>query len=237
ISDRNIERIRALEGGIAIQHRMAFQGEYFLERYGKTAAERTPPFAQMLRAGLPVGAGTDGTRVASYNPWVALYWLVSGRTVGGTSLYPAGNRLDRMEALRLFTVGSAWFSGEEERKGRIVSGQLADLAVLSADYFSVPEEQIKGIESLLTIVGGRVVYGSGPFKALGPEPPAVSPGWAPVGGYGGHRRERGGETGWRAPADSRSGAIASTAGSPGRIPRGSSPGELWGAHGCHCFSF
>src|SRR3954469_21810988 len=84
ISDRNIDRIAALGGGIAVQHRMAFQGEYFMERYGAKAAEATPPSNKMLKAGIPVGAGTDATRVASYNPWVSLNWLVTGKTVGGT---------------------------------------------------------------------------------------------------------------------------------------------------------
>ena len=83
ISDRNLERVKALGGGIAIQHRMAYQGEYFIDRYGKQAAERTPPVRKMLELGIPVGAGTDATRVASYNPWVSLYWLVTGKTVGG----------------------------------------------------------------------------------------------------------------------------------------------------------
>ena len=140
ISDRNIERIKALGGGIAIQHRMAFQGEYFVDRYGAKQAERTPPIRRMLELGVPVGAGTDATRVASYNPFVALYWLVTGKTVGGTALYPESNRLERMEALRLYTVGSSWFSSEEGKKGSIAPGQLADLAVLSSDYFSIPEE-------------------------------------------------------------------------------------------------
>jgi predicted amidohydrolase YtcJ len=123
ISDRNIERIRALEGGIAIQHRMAFQGEYFVHRYGKQAAERTPPIRRMLELGVPVGAGTDATRVASYNPWVCLQWLVTGRTLGGTLLYPEPNRLEREEALRLWTRGSAWFSSEETKKGALVPGR------------------------------------------------------------------------------------------------------------------
>lgn len=101
ISDRNLERVAALGGGIAIQHRMAYQGEYFIDRYGKQAAERTPPVRKMLQMGLPVGGGTDATRASSYNPWTALYWLVTGKTVGGTELYPASNRLDRTEALRL----------------------------------------------------------------------------------------------------------------------------------------
>ena len=186
ISPRNLERVRALGGGIAVQHRMAFQGEYFVDRYGAAAAERTPPIREMLRMGIPVGAGTDATRVASHNPFVALYWLVTGKTVGGTPLYPASNRLDRMEALRLYTEGSAWFSSEEGKKGRIAAGQLADLAVLSADYFSIPEEEIKQLESVLTIVGGKTVYAQGPFAQLAPPPLPVSPDWSPVADYG-HR--------------------------------------------------
>jgi predicted amidohydrolase YtcJ len=155
ITERNIERVKALGGGIAIQHRMAFQGEYFIDRYGKEAAANSPPIGQMLKMGVPVGAGTDGTRVASYNPWVSLYWLVTGKTVGGTALYGENNRLDRMEAVRRYTLGSAWFSADQDKKGSIEVGKLADLAVLSADYFSVADDEIKGIESLLTIVGGN----------------------------------------------------------------------------------
>ena len=186
ISDRNIERVRNLGGGIAVQDRMAFQGEYFVERYGQQQAQRTPPIRRMLEMGVPVGAGTDATRVSSYNPFVALYWLVTGNTVGGLNLYPESNRLDRMEALRLYTVGSSWFSSEEGKKGSIAPGQLADMAVLSADYFSIPEEQIKSLESVLTIVGGRVVYGAGEFEKLGPPPLPVSPDWSPVKYYGGY---------------------------------------------------
>src|SRR5712671_793214 len=122
ISDRNIERLRTLGGGIAVQHRMAFQGEYFVDRYGAKAAERTPPIRRMLEMGVPVGAGTDATRVANYNPFNSLYWLVSGRTCGGLELYPEKNRLSREEALRLYTLGSAWFSGEQEQKGVLAVG-------------------------------------------------------------------------------------------------------------------
>jgi predicted amidohydrolase YtcJ len=178
ISPRNIERVKVLGGGIAIQHRMAFQGEYFIERYGARAASSAPPVRRMLEMGVPVGAGTDATRVASYNPFVSLQWLVTGRTVGGTRIYGDENRLDRTEALRLWTVGSAWFSGDEGRKGRIAEGQLADLAVLSGDYFSIPEDQIKTLESVLTIVGGAVVHASRDFAAMAPPPLPASPDWA-----------------------------------------------------------
>jgi predicted amidohydrolase YtcJ len=188
ISQRNMDRIAALGGGIAIQHRMAFQGEYFRDRYGAKALRRTPPIREMLSAGLPVGAGTDATRVASYNPFVSLYWLVTGRTLGGLAMYDDGNRLDRMEALRLWTVGSSWFSSDQGAKGAIVPGQLGDLAVLSADYFSIPEEEIKDLESVLTIVGGEVVYGAAEFENLAPPAPAILPEWSPVVAYGGYAK-------------------------------------------------
>ena len=119
ISDKSIDRIAALGGGIAVQHRMAYQGEYFIERYGAAAAEATPPVAKMLARGVKVSAGTDATRVASYNPWVSLSWMVTGKTVGGTRLYPARNCLDRETALRMWTENVAWFSNEEGKRGRI----------------------------------------------------------------------------------------------------------------------
>lgn len=188
ISQRNMERIKAMGGGIAIQHRMAFQGEYFLDSYGKAALQRTPPVAEMLRMGLPVGGGTDATRVATYNPFVSLYWLVTGRTVGGLSMYPESNCLNRMDALRIWTTGSSWFSSEDGRKGAIVPGQLADLAVLSADYFSIAEAEIKGLESVLTVVGGKPVYAAEEFTELAPPIPPVLPEWSPVAAYGGYAR-------------------------------------------------
>lgn len=168
ITQKNIERVRALGGGIAIQHRMAFQGEYFIQQYGEDAVKRTPPIRHMLDAGLPVGAGTDATRVASFNPFVSLYWMVSGKTVGGTSMYSSENRLDRMEALRRYTVGSAWFSNEDDRKGALVPGQFADFAVLSEDYFTVDESRIKFLTSAMTVVGGKIVYADDEFAPLAP---------------------------------------------------------------------
>jgi predicted amidohydrolase YtcJ len=189
ISDRNIERVKRLGGGIAVQNRMAFAGEYYAWRYGKEAATAAPPLRKLLDSGVPVGAGTDMTRVSSYNPWLSLYWMVSGKTVGGTALYTRENRLTREEALRLFTLGSAWFSGEEEVKGRIAPGQYADFAVLSADYLSVPEEQIKNIESVLTVVAGKIVYAVRPFQNFAPAPlPAVIPAWSPVAHFGGYQK-------------------------------------------------
>ncbi len=185
ISERNIERTRALGGGIAIQHRMAYQGEYFIRRFGREAAKACPPIKQMLAAGLPVGAGTDGTRVASYHPWTCLYWLVTGKTVGGTPVTSADNLLSREDALRLYTHGSAWFSGEAGKKGTLAEGQFADLAVLSKDYMACEAEEIRQIESVLTVCDGTVAYAAGEYSQLNPALPPVSPDWSPVGGYGG----------------------------------------------------
>ncbi|MDA4123586.1 MAG: amidohydrolase [Thaumarchaeota archaeon] len=180
ISDRNIERVRKLGGGIGVQDRMAFQGEHFMERYGEEMTRRSPPVARMIEMGIPVGGGSDATRVSRYDPWVVIYWLVTGKTVGGTQLYPSANRLSRMEALRLITANNAWFSNEESKKGSIEVGKLADLAVLSLDYFEVPEEEIKDIESMLTVVGGKAVYAAGEFSNLSLPSVPVSPAWSPV---------------------------------------------------------
>jgi predicted amidohydrolase YtcJ len=190
ITDRNIERVKALGGGIAVQNRMAFQGEYFVERYGAQQAKRTPPIRRMLEIGVPVGAGTDATRVSSYNPYLSLYWLITGKTIGGLGLYPQENRLDRAEALKLYTMGSSWFSTEDGKKGALAPGQLADLAVLSADYFSIPDEEIKQLESVLTIVGGRIVYAAEEFSKLAPPTLPVSPSWSPVTEYGGYAKNQ-----------------------------------------------
>lgn len=240
ISERNIERISALGGGIAIQHRMAFQGEYFVDRYGASAAEQTPPVARMLELGVPVGAGTDATRVASYNPWVSLYWLVTGRTLGGLQLYPEANLIDRQSALHLWTKGSAWFSGEANFKGSIHEGEYADLAVLSADFMTVPEEDIQFIESILTVTNGKIVYGAAEFSDDSPTLPPASPDWSPVAHYDGafnanrpalknthHHHEHGGcalhgahrHIAWNLP-------IAEE-----------DKHAFWGVLGCSCFAF
>lgn len=188
ITDKNLERIKKLGGGIAVQDRMAFQGEYFVERYGEKQAKRTPPIRRMLEMGIPVGAGTDATRVSSYNPYLSLYWLITGKTIGGLSLYGRDNRFDREEALKLYTMGSSWFSTEDGKKGALAPGQLADLAVLTADYFSIPEEEIKQIESVLTVVGGKIVYATAEFSELAPPALPVSPNWSPVKTYGGYAK-------------------------------------------------
>jgi predicted amidohydrolase YtcJ len=187
ISDKSIDRIAALGGGIAVQHRMAYQGEYFVERYGARAAEATPPIKRILEKGVKVSAGTDATRVASYNPWVSLSWMITGKTVGGLGLYPRHNLLDRETALRMWTENVAWFSNEEGKRGRIAAGEFADLIVPSKDFFSIPEDEISFLTSHLTVVGGKIVYADGEFAPLddNPLPPAM-PDWSPTRTYKGY---------------------------------------------------
>jgi predicted amidohydrolase YtcJ len=227
ISDRNIERVIALGGGIAVQHRMAYQGEYFVDRYGADAACKTPPVRRMLELGCPVGAGTDATRVASFNPFVSLYWLVTGQTVGGLELYPEKNRLTREEALRLYTQGSSWFSTEDGAKGGLYEGQMADFAVLTNDYFKIPVEEIKKLESQLTVVGGEVVHASHDFQSLAPPPLAPAQDWAPTAHYGGYHQIE----------EATAGALIHRCEAPTYIPKRHKLGEaIWGL-GCDCFAF
>jgi predicted amidohydrolase YtcJ len=187
ISDQSIDRIAALGGGIAVQHRMAYQGEYFVERYGFGAAEATPPVAKIIAKGVKTSAGTDATRVASYNPWVSLAWLVTGKTVAGLQITPNHNCLDRETALRMWTENVTWFSNDEGKKGRIQIGQFADLVVPDRDYFACAGAEIADTTAELTIVGGKVVYASGDFKALDKSaPPPAMPDWSPVRSFGGY---------------------------------------------------
>ncbi|MEA2776441.1 MAG: hypothetical protein QOF90_1847, partial [Acetobacteraceae bacterium] len=246
ISEHSIDRIAALGGGIAVQHRMAYQGEYFVERYGARAAVATPPVARMLEKGVNVSAGTDATRVASYNPWVSLAWLVTGKTVGGLRLYPLRNCLDRETALRMWTENVAWFSNEAGKKGRIEVGQLADLVVPDRDYFACPEDAITDTVSELTIVGGRVVYGAGSFARhdAAPPPPAM-PDWSPVrrfGGYGAWADKSAEATVQRRAAGACGCTHACTihghdhaAAWSGRVPAADVKG-FWGALGCACWA-
>jgi len=198
----------------------------------------------MLAAELPVGLGTDATRVASYNPWTALYWLVSGRTVGGMKMYDDSSRLDRETALMLWTKGSSWFSSEQGKKGQIKVGQLADMAVLSEDFFSVAEERIKGIESVMTVVDGKVVYAAGSFSRMSPSALPVLPDWSPVTRIPGHYRSAPPEAnrvGMTQQVHQCSGPCGVHLHSHDTARRSDVPVSddhaFWGALGCSCFSF
>ncbi len=166
----SLERMKTLGVGWALQDAMYFDGERFQRDKGMEAARRAPPMKTALKIGVKVGAGTDAHRVASYNPFVALRWMLDGKTVGGTALRGVEETPTREEALRMYTMGSAWFAHDEGKRGSIELGKLADLAVLSKDYMTAPVDQIGGIESLLTMVGGRIVYAVGPYALFEENP-------------------------------------------------------------------
>ncbi len=188
ISDKQLARVKALGGGIAVQNRMYFQGELYWKQYG-AQTRQMPPIKKMLEMKIPVGLGTDGTRVSSYGPWPSIYWAVTGKTAGGLSLWQPGDVLSRYQALKLMTQGSAWMSGEEKLKGTLAKGQYADVVILPQDYFSVDVEKIKNLESSLTIVNGKVVYAAPEYKQLAPAVPEVLPEWSPVKYYGGYQNK------------------------------------------------
>lgn len=189
ITDRQLERVRKLGGGVAVQFRMYFQGELYEKLYGKTDRQ-LPPIKKMLSMGIPVGMGTDATRISTYNPWMALHWLLTGQTIGGLQFWPKDQALDRFTALHIYTSGSAWFTREEQLKGKIVKGMYADMTVLTGDYFAVKPDEVRKIESLLTIVNGKVVYAAGDYKALDAAVPEVIPTWSPVKYYGGYQKNQ-----------------------------------------------
>lgn len=184
LQPKTLERVARLGGSINIQNRMSLDGEAFAKKYGAAAAADAPPVARIREMDIPLACGTDGNRATSYNPWIGVHWLVTGRTLGGAKLQSDRNLLDRAEALRLYASGGAWMSSEDGKKGALGVGKLADLVVLSADYFSIADEQIKQLESLLTMVGGRVVYGAGPYSRLSPPLPPVAQDWLPLKNYG-----------------------------------------------------
>jgi predicted amidohydrolase YtcJ len=182
ITDAQMDRVKNLGGGIAVQCRMFYQGELYRNMYGEPTGQ-IPPIRKMLEKQIPVGLGTDATRVSTYNPWMSLCWAVTGKTIGGYQFWPAKDTLSRFEALQLYTSGSAWFSGEEKLKGKIVKGQYADLVILNQDYFSIPVEQMNNTHALMTIVNGKVVYAEGIYQNLCPAIPDVIPSWSPVKWY------------------------------------------------------
>ena len=186
ISPANIERVKALGGGIALDDKMAMHGDGFIKTYGRAKALQTPRLRLLVDSGIPLAMTTDAFRASSFNPWIAISWMVTGKSVSGSEVLATDNQLSRVEALRLYTVGPAWFEQQEDEKGRIAPGNLADFALLSKDYFSIPDDEIKAISSVLTIVDGRVVFGAQEYSDLSPKLPEPIPVWSPIRYFGGY---------------------------------------------------
>ena len=162
-SPASLRRMKALGMGWTAQDAMYFGGDEAINRAGEAAARRMPPVETAREIGVPVGAGTDAHRVAPYSPFTALEWALDGKTVTGKVQRGPEETPSRANALRAYTQGSAWFSHDDGKRGSLETGKLADLAVLTKDYLTMPVEQIGALESLLTMVGGRVVYAAGPL--------------------------------------------------------------------------
>lgn len=184
LKEENIDRIKILGGGVAVQDRMVFLGDDYLQRYGKNAAASSPPIKMLLKKGVPVGMGTDATRGSSFNPWVGIHWLVTGKTAAGQIHLSSENLLTREEAIMIYSLGSAWFSQEEDVKGKIKPGQLADVVLLTQDVMTIPEDDIKQIQSTLTIVNGKIVYASDDYKEYKIISSEIQPEWSPLKTFG-----------------------------------------------------
>jgi predicted amidohydrolase YtcJ len=162
----SLRRMQAMKIGWLMQNAFYFRGEAFLGQRGLELARVSPPIVSALDLGMPVGGGTDAHRVMWFSPFVSLQWMLDGKTIGGTAMRAPEQLPSRLQALRLYTEGSAWFAFDDMRRGSLAPGKLADLAVLSKDYLTVPAGEIGSITSLLTMVGGRVVHADAPFATL-----------------------------------------------------------------------
>ena len=186
ITPENIERVKKLGGGIALDDKMALHGDGFIKTYSREKALQTPRLRRLVDSGIPLAMTTDGFRASSFNPWIGISWMITGKSVSGSEILAKDNRLSRDEALKLYTTGPAWFEQQEHENGRIVPGNLADFVLLSKDYFTIPDDEIKTISSVLTIVDGRVVFGTGEYSNLSPKLPEPLPEWSPIKYFGGY---------------------------------------------------
>jgi predicted amidohydrolase YtcJ len=190
ISSANIARVKALGGGIALDAKMAMHADGFIKTHGREKALLTPRLRELVDSGMPLAMTTDAFRASSFNPWIAISWMVSGKSVSGSEVLAEDNRLTRAEALGLFTRRAAWFLDAESELGMIAPGYLADVVLLDRDYLSVPESEIGSVSSVLTILDGRVVYGAQDYDALSPALPEILPAWSPIKHFGGYYQAR-----------------------------------------------
>ncbi|WP_225753081.1 amidohydrolase [Actinotalea sp. Marseille-Q4924] len=157
----DVPRLQALGLGVLHQALLRLNGEALIAAWGAERVAGSPALRALLDAGVPVGLGSDGMRASSYNPWASLQHFITGLTVGGTPTLTGEHLLSREEALAGYSRDTAWFTSEEHERGQLTPGFLADLAVLSEDYFEVPVERMHTITSELTLLGGDVVWSSG----------------------------------------------------------------------------
>jgi len=186
ISLENAARVKKLGGGIALDTKLAMHGEAFVKTYGAEKASQTPKLRELYDSGVSLTMTSDAFRVASFNPWIGISWMITGKSVSGTEILAKNNRLTREEALKLFTVAPTWFEDQEREMGKIIPGNFADFVLLNKDYFTIPDDEIKTISALLTVVDGRVVFGADEYSSLSPKLPETLPVWSPFKYFGGY---------------------------------------------------
>jgi predicted amidohydrolase YtcJ len=165
-SDETLRRMKALGVGYAVQDRLYFAGDDYAKLRPVETLRRAPPIMTAMEMGVEVSGGTDALAISSFNPFVSLRWFLDGRTITGATTRGSDELPSRLDALRIYTLNSAWMTFDENERGSLEVGKLADLAVLDRDYMTTPIHDIAKIESVATIVGGKIVYAASPFDRL-----------------------------------------------------------------------
>jgi predicted amidohydrolase YtcJ len=150
IDATTINRLKKIGAGVAVHP----------FRYLSGGTSGGPPLRMIIDSGIHVGAGSDSAQISTLNPWNMIYYMVTGKNVAG-KLVNGGQQITREEAIRLYTVNNGWFLKEEAKLGSIEEGKLGDVVVLSDDYFNplrVPDESIRKLHSVLTVIDGKVVH-------------------------------------------------------------------------------
>ena len=158
ITPGQIERLKAIGVSVRVQ-------DHDILRNGSTGWKPGPPLKTLLESGIRMGAGTDSGVVGPLNPWLSLYFMVTGKHMGGELIIP-GEQISRLDALRLYTADNAWFLGEEDTLGSIEEGKLADLVVLDRPYLEVDADELRSIKPLITVIDGNITYSAGPYAEL-----------------------------------------------------------------------
>lgn len=163
-SPRNLDRIAALGLGVLVQNRHLLKGGDYVEAWGSEATANAQPIGGLKARGVKIGLGTDATRANWFSPWAAINWFVSGRSIDGAGVRAAEHLMTREEAIRAYTADAAWFTGEDDRRGKLLPGYLADLFVPTLDPFECSDEELSGIRSDLTMTGGAVTWAAPAFE-------------------------------------------------------------------------
>ncbi len=154
ITEEYVNRLKAIGGGLSLTSWRYLAG---------TPQQNGPPFKRIVANGSPAGMSSDGMQIAPMNPWIHMYYAVTGKNARGVVIN-GDQTISREQVLKLYTASNGWFLREENQLGSIEVGKLGDVVVLNHDYFKVPEEDIKKTSSVMSVVGGKIVHDTGAVK-------------------------------------------------------------------------